>query len=216
MDPTDLSDDQLDQLAQQLAGRLPTGTHGDRVVLSRRQFAAAATGTLGAGALMALGVDEASAQAAGQQGTASSPNDMFAYNLDVQNGAEFNGTDIENAGSLSTTGSITINNSILFSESYVLNDDEATDTGLDKSQTAFIFLHGLRDGEVGAYGVGFSILYTMIEGDGFDSSSSGNVLTGTTGTDGVINISVTGGDIYLENRSGEQQTIRLFSFDLRD
>ena len=106
MDPQQLDDDQLDDLAAQLAPRFPTGTHGDRVVLSRRQFAAAATGTLGAGALMALGVDEASAQAAGQQGTASSPNDMFAYDLNVANSVTsslpMNGNDIENAGSVST------------------------------------------------------------------------------------------------------------------
>lgn len=86
MDPTDLSDDQLDELADQLAGRLPTGTHGDRVVLSRRQFAAATTGTLSAGALMALGVDEASAQAAGQVGTSSNPVDLVAYSLADRNG----------------------------------------------------------------------------------------------------------------------------------
>jgi hypothetical protein len=107
MDPRDLSDDQLDQLAQQLAGRLPTGTHGDNVVLSRRQFALAASGVLSAGALTALGVDEASAQAAaGQVGTASEPVDAFAYNLDVANAVTsslpMNGNDIENAGSVST------------------------------------------------------------------------------------------------------------------
>ena len=86
MDPTDLSDDQLDQLAHQLAGRLPTGTHGDRVVLSRRQFAAATSGVLSAGALMALGVDEATAQAAGQVGTDSDPVDLVAYSLADRNG----------------------------------------------------------------------------------------------------------------------------------
>jgi hypothetical protein len=63
MDPTDLSDDQLDQLAQQLAGRLPTGTHGDRVVLSRRQALAVASGTVSLGALLGLGSDSALAQA---------------------------------------------------------------------------------------------------------------------------------------------------------
>ena len=104
MEPDQLSDEQLDDLAARLAPRLPTGTHGDRVVLSRRQFAAAASGVLSAGALVALGVDEASAQAAGQQGTASSPNDMFAYNLDVQNGGDFNGTGITNLGSLNSGG----------------------------------------------------------------------------------------------------------------
>lgn len=86
MDPADLSDDQLDDLADQLAGRLPTGTHGDRVVLSRRQFAAVASGTLSAGALMALGVDSASAQAAGQVGTSTDPVDLVAYSLDDRNG----------------------------------------------------------------------------------------------------------------------------------
>jgi hypothetical protein len=102
MDPTDLSDAQLDQLADQLAGRLPSGTHGDRVVLSRRAFAAAVGGTLGASGLVALGVDPAAAQAAGQVGTSSDPVDAFAYNLDVQNGATFNGTDISGVGSFST------------------------------------------------------------------------------------------------------------------
>ena len=101
MQPDRLSDEQLDELAAELAPRLPTGTHGDRVILPRRQFIAALGGTLGAGALMALGVDEATAQAAGQQGTAEEPNDMFAWDLDVQNGATFNGTDIEGVGSLS-------------------------------------------------------------------------------------------------------------------
>jgi len=102
MEPAQLSDEQLDDLAARLAPRLPSGTHGDKVVLSRRQFQAAAAGVLGVGALTTLGVDEATAQAAGQQGTASSPNDMFAYNLDVQNGADFNGSDIDNVRSFST------------------------------------------------------------------------------------------------------------------
>ncbi|RAW44067.1 hypothetical protein DQW50_16210 [Halorubrum sp. 48-1-W] len=110
MDPAQLSDDQLDDLATKLAPRLPTGTHGDRVILSRRQFAAAATGTLGAGALMALGVDPASAQAAGQVGTASEPVDAYAYDLNVANGVTsslaMNGNDIENAGTVSTDETI--------------------------------------------------------------------------------------------------------------
>jgi hypothetical protein len=86
MDPTDLSDDQAAQLATQIAPHLPTGTHGDRVVLTRRQFAAGSAGVLSAGALMALGVDEASAQAAGQQGTVASPNEMVAYRILDRNG----------------------------------------------------------------------------------------------------------------------------------
>jgi len=85
MDIDSLTDDELDQLASKLAGRLPTGTHGDRVVLTKRQFMGAATGVLSAGALMALGVDEASAQAAGQVGTSSSPVDVEAYDVQVAN-----------------------------------------------------------------------------------------------------------------------------------
>lgn len=104
MDPDALSDDQLDDLARQLAPRLPTGTHGDRVVLSRRQFAAAASGTLGVAALMALGVDEASAEAAGQVGTSSSPVTAYAYDLDVANAVTsalpMGGNDIQNAGAV--------------------------------------------------------------------------------------------------------------------
>ena len=103
MDPTDLSDDQAAQLATQIAPHLPTGTHGDRVVLSRRQFAAAASGVLSTGALVALGVDEASAQAAGQVGTASSPVDMVAYTLADRNG--------DNAlMQVAASGSVTLSN----------------------------------------------------------------------------------------------------------
>ncbi|WPH59263.1 hypothetical protein AFNJKBDN_CDS0046 [Halorubrum virus V_ICIS4] len=106
MDIDDLSDDQLDDLATKLAPRFPTGSHGDRVVLTKRQFMGAATGVLSAGALMALGVDEAAAQAAGRQGTPSEPNNMYAYDLNVANAVTsslpMGGNDIENAGSVST------------------------------------------------------------------------------------------------------------------
>jgi len=108
MDPTDLSDAQLDQLADQLAGRLPSGTHGDRVVLSRRAFAAAVGGTLGASGLVALGVDPAAAQAAGQVGTSADPVDAFVYDLDVANALQSDldagGNALTNVGSLSTGG----------------------------------------------------------------------------------------------------------------
>jgi len=93
MDIDDLTDDELDALASKLAGRLPTGRHGDTIVTTRRQLlAAAAGGSAGVAALCAVG----------QVGTQSSPEDVFAYNLDVQNGAQFNGTDLSGVGSLST------------------------------------------------------------------------------------------------------------------
>jgi len=106
MHPDDFDDEQLDELAAALAPRLPTGTHGDRVILPRRAFMGAMGGALGVGALTALGVDEAAAQAAGSQGTPEEPNNMFAYDLNVANAVTsslpMNGNDIENAGSVST------------------------------------------------------------------------------------------------------------------
>ena len=106
MQPDRLSDEQLDQLAAELAPRLPTGTHGDRVILPRRQFVAALGGTLGAGALMALGVDEATAQAAGSVGTAEEPVDLNAWDLDVANevtsDVDMAGNDMTGVGSFST------------------------------------------------------------------------------------------------------------------
>jgi hypothetical protein len=109
MDIDDLTDDDLDRLASKLAGRLPTGRHGDRIVTTRRQLlAAAAGGSIGVSALVKLGIDPATAQsAAGQVGTQSSPEDVFANALDVQAGAEFNGTDVSGVGSLST-GDVTV------------------------------------------------------------------------------------------------------------
>jgi len=106
MDPTDLSDAQLDQLADQLAGRLPSGTHGDRVVLSRRAFAAAVGGTLGASGLVALGVDPAAAQAAGQVGTSADPVDARLFDLYVANALQSDldagGNALTNVRSIST------------------------------------------------------------------------------------------------------------------
>jgi len=104
MDIENLTDDELDDLASKLAPRLPTGSYGDKVVLPRRKLlAAVGGGGVGLGLLAKLGIDPATAQsAAGQVGTSSSPEDVNAYNLDVQAGAEFNGTDLSGVGSLST------------------------------------------------------------------------------------------------------------------
>jgi len=108
MDIDSLTDDQLDDLASKLAGRLPTGRHGDRFVLNRRQlFTAVAGGSAGVAALVKLGIDPATAQqAAGQVGTASSPEDIYAHDLDVQGALQSDldagGQAIENAGSVST------------------------------------------------------------------------------------------------------------------
>jgi len=104
MDIDDLTDDELDALASKLAGRLPTGRHGDRIVTTRRQLLVATLGgSAGVAALVKLGIDPATAQsAAGQVGTQSSPEDVWAYDLDVQNGAQFNESDLSGVESLST------------------------------------------------------------------------------------------------------------------
>lgn len=180
MDPRDLSDDDLDQLAQQLAGRLPSGTHGDRVVLSRRQFALAASGVLSAGALMALGVDEASAQAAaGQVGTSSDPVDAFAYTLDVQNGAEFNGTDISGVGSVSAD-SIGVTDGVTLSGDdngpFIGTGTSITASLSDVYDTALIFVRA-RDtsGSPSEFAVqlnGITGGYNVISQDGTQSTES--------------------------------------------
>jgi len=86
MDIDSLTDDQLDQLASKLAGRLPTGRHGDKSVTTRRQLlATAAGGSAGVAALVRLGIDPATAQqAAGQVGTPSSPEDAHLADVEAQ------------------------------------------------------------------------------------------------------------------------------------
>ena len=82
----ELSDDERSALAAEVAHELDTGRYGERFVLSRRQLLSIAGGAGGVAALTALGVDPAAAQtAAGQVGTASSPENVFAFDLDVAN-----------------------------------------------------------------------------------------------------------------------------------
>lgn len=86
MDIDSLTDDQLDQLASKLAGRLPTGRHGEKIVTTRRQLLAATLGgSAGVAALVRLGIDPATAQqAAGQVGTPSSPEDAHLADVEAQ------------------------------------------------------------------------------------------------------------------------------------
>ncbi|MDB2293694.1 hypothetical protein PM085_15665 [Halorubrum ezzemoulense] len=108
MDIDALTDDDRKQLAKDLAAELDTGLYGNRAVLSRRQLLSIAGGSAGVAGLTALGVDPATAQsAAGQVGTEASPEDVYAYNLDVQGALQRDldagGQAISNVGSLSTT-----------------------------------------------------------------------------------------------------------------
>jgi len=211
MDPRDLSDDQLDQLAQQLAGRLPTGTHGDRVVLSRRQFALAASGVLSAGALTALGVDEASAQAAGQVGTASEPVDAFVYDLDVANAVTsslpMGGNDIENAGSVSID-SVDITNptkigvvetwgeaQAIGSSRFTLTDDEkeVVSKGSEFGAATIFGVRNRSDNTGVVAVVAGTSVNLLISNTGWSSSD-------TDGNSCIFNDA--NGDLVLKNRTG--------------
>jgi|AKVG01.1.fsa_nt_gi hypothetical protein len=106
----DQNDDiDIDELAERVAQKMDTGRIGDtdRFMLSRRQLVAIAGSGLGAGALGALGIGEASAQNSGQAGTIgtrSSPVDVEAQDI--------NSATITNSGQVTTqdlnvTGSAT-------------------------------------------------------------------------------------------------------------
>jgi hypothetical protein len=104
----DKTDDiDIDELASAVAEKLDTGKlSDDRWLLSRRQLAAIAGSGLGAGALSALGIDEASAQTSGQAGTIGTPSqrvDANIQDLDVSGSAgSLNTDDISNSGTIQT------------------------------------------------------------------------------------------------------------------
>ena len=80
------SDPDVSKLAREVISELDPGTViDDRVILSRRQAIGLATGAISLGALGTLGVDEASAQAAGSVGTDTDRVDVFGYTVDAQN-----------------------------------------------------------------------------------------------------------------------------------
>ena len=90
----------IDAVADAVLERLDPGTVIDnKIILSKRQLLAIAGSGLGAGGLAALGISEASAEgAAGQVGTDTEPVDVEAWDLNVQNGATFNGSDVKGVG----------------------------------------------------------------------------------------------------------------------
>jgi len=76
MSETDIDPDTLAAALEQLD---PGTRIGDKFILSQRQLLKGAAGTLSSGALISMGIDETQAQqAAGQVGTSSEPNDVFA------------------------------------------------------------------------------------------------------------------------------------------
>ncbi len=73
-----------------------------RVMPSRRDFVKMGGGAAvgAAGVYAATGGAAGQTGPAGQQGTESEPNDMYAWDLDVQNGATFNGNPLSGVGAM--------------------------------------------------------------------------------------------------------------------
>jgi hypothetical protein len=135
-----MSDVDTETLAEQVVEELDPGQVIDnKVILSRRQLVAIAGSGLSAGALAALGLEEASAQSgpAGQQGTDSEPNDMFAWDLDIDNVMSHNGDnaliDVAASGSVTlSSGSATVTVESASGSTYYLalgTDDNAKVSG---------------------------------------------------------------------------------------
>jgi hypothetical protein len=127
----DLSDDDYEEIASKVVERLDPGRYGDRFVLSRRQVMSLAGGSAGVAGLVALGVDPATAQsAAGQVGTQSSPENVFAYDLDVANSfVDASGTshggelaDVSDLDSVSSTSTASGYQITINGDTYDLND----------------------------------------------------------------------------------------------
>jgi len=74
-----------DTLAAALDQLEPGTKIGDKFVLSKRQLIALAGSSIGAGALAKYGIDDVSADAAGQVGTDSNPVDVKAFTISFPN-----------------------------------------------------------------------------------------------------------------------------------
>ena len=208
MDIDALTDDDRKQLAKDLAAELDTGLYGNRAVLSRRQLLTLAGGSAGVAGLVALGVDPATAQsAAGQVGTEASPEDIYAFDLDVQNGAEFNGSDVAGVGSLSTP-KINLGQNLIKTDRFTLSDDSAISfSDYEESQWFYLMGQGADDGH--AEGV---LVYQKVNlGGATDDVDTifNTELTGTTGTDGQLSLSMSDTTLYIENRVGREVDYRL-------
>ena len=103
--PADMPDEEPDEseteqdvseLARSVVQELEPGTMiEDKLILSRRQALAIATGTVSASALLGFGTGTAEAQtAAGQVGTASQPVDVEAATINATQSISENGQDV--------------------------------------------------------------------------------------------------------------------------
>lgn len=103
MDELQISESELDAIADRVAEQLPTGEYGCKMLLSRRQLLALASGGLSVGALTSFGVDEATAQdVVGQVGTDSDRVDVFAGDVTAAGDVSATALDVESVSTSDT------------------------------------------------------------------------------------------------------------------
>ena len=111
-DETDIHD-RLEQLEATVADQQATIEQlTETPAVGRRSVVASLLGAGAVGGLAGYGSQRSRAQAsgpAGQVGTGEEPVDGFLWNLDVQNGATFNGSDVTGVGALEADTSNTAN-----------------------------------------------------------------------------------------------------------
>ncbi len=108
-------------------------------------------------------------------------------------------------------GNLTLVNNALKGNGLTLQDDTATDaTPTDVSGWVFIYTILYNEWAIMLYKVSTTNALSIALGGTNFTVSTGTTLTGTTGTDGKINISVNQatGKMYFENRLGAARSFR--------
>jgi hypothetical protein len=114
----------------------------------RRAILSGAVGASLGAAGMFYGSERASAQAAGQVGTSSNPVDVQAFSLAVQNGADLNGSDLNNVGSLGVESELSVIDSTLYAKNGNLHQETRTITVPANGTTAVSSTGGRGSGIV--------------------------------------------------------------------
>jgi len=90
-------------------------------------------------------------------------------------------------------------------KSVELSDDSVT--SIDKSQRSFIFITYPLN--AGLFSGGFDTISSLGKSGGFNVVGGDTTLSGTTGTDGKMNVSVNDNILYVENRTGSQEGVNI-------
>lgn len=120
-----------------------------------------------------------------------------------------NGNDITNVNQLDAN-SVNTDEQLIGSTDFLpgsetLADDTAT--SFSPSTAGLLIINGQFGGAIGSFVFSFGTLNTAAVGNNITNQGTETVLTGTTGSDGDINVSTDSGDVYIENRTGLQQTV---------